>query len=243
MGCVRSSPTRGHRAGALLTHRTAVPAVVATPRPEPARRNERSPFPAPDRTAVTAELHGGTRPHVPREKLRTTILPARLPRHPAVHPLPGAADRVLGQPHERPDGAPALVPLLLPGTGPGPPRRDPVPHLARRQCGTSQRPRRARPRHGEDRTDQQASAPMEPTATAGQDVDLPGYDHRAIEQPQTVIYSNIIYRPAVYPAEDCDLGRAKRIPARFAGPQAQRRHAPITGCSARRAIERSCGPP
>ena len=145
MGCVRSSPTRGHRAGALLTHRTAVPAVVATPRPEPARRNERSPFPAPDRTAVTAELHGGTRPHVPREKLRTTILPARLPRHPAVHPLPGAADRVLGQPHERPDGAPALVPLLLPGTGPGPPRRDPVPHLARRQCGTSQRPRQARP--------------------------------------------------------------------------------------------------
>jgi hypothetical protein len=37
-------------------------------------------------------------------------------------------------------------------------------------------PRKGRagaPRHGEDRTDQHASAPMEPAATAGQDVDLP----------------------------------------------------------------------
>jgi hypothetical protein len=52
---------------------------VPAPRPEPARRNEHSPLPAPARTAVTAELHGGTRSRAPREKLRTTILPARLP--------------------------------------------------------------------------------------------------------------------------------------------------------------------
>jgi len=67
------------RAGALLTHRTAVLAAAATSRPEPPRRNEHSPMPAPARTAVTAQLHHGTRPHAPREKLRTTILPARLP--------------------------------------------------------------------------------------------------------------------------------------------------------------------
>ena len=51
------------RAGALLTHRAAVPAAAVTPRPEPACRNEHSPLPAPARTAVTAELHHGTRPH------------------------------------------------------------------------------------------------------------------------------------------------------------------------------------
>ena len=50
--------------------------------------------------------------------------------HPAVHPLPGEPGRVLGQPHGRQDGAPALVPVLLRGTGPGPLRHDPVRELA-----------------------------------------------------------------------------------------------------------------
>lgn len=67
------------RAGALLTYRAAVPAAAATPRPQPPRRDEHSPLPAPARTTVTAEPHGGARPRAPRERLRTTILPARLP--------------------------------------------------------------------------------------------------------------------------------------------------------------------
>ena len=67
------------RTGALLIHRAAVPAAAATPWPEPARRDEHSPLPAPARTAVAAGLHGRAQPYAPREKLRTTILPARLP--------------------------------------------------------------------------------------------------------------------------------------------------------------------
>jgi hypothetical protein len=35
--------------------------------------------------------------------------------HPALHPLPAQPGRVLGQPQRRPDGAPPLVPVLLPG--------------------------------------------------------------------------------------------------------------------------------
>jgi hypothetical protein len=56
----RSLASLTRHAGALLTHRAAVPAAAATLRPEPARRGEHSPLPA-------------------REKLRTIILPARLP--------------------------------------------------------------------------------------------------------------------------------------------------------------------
>jgi hypothetical protein len=67
------------RAGALLTHPAAVAAAAVTLPPQPPRRNEHSPLPAPARTTVTAEPHGGARPHPPRETLRTTILPARLP--------------------------------------------------------------------------------------------------------------------------------------------------------------------
>jgi hypothetical protein len=35
-------------------------------------------------------------------------------------PLPAQPGRVLGQPQHRPDGAPPLVPVLLPGPGPAP---------------------------------------------------------------------------------------------------------------------------
>jgi hypothetical protein len=59
-----------HAGALLLTHRAAVPVMVATPQPQPPRRNEHSPLPAPARTTVTAELPAGTRPHAPRERLR-----------------------------------------------------------------------------------------------------------------------------------------------------------------------------
>jgi len=67
------------RAGALLARGAAAPATAATPRPQPPRRNGHSPWSAPARTTLTAELRGGARPHAPRERLRTRILPARLP--------------------------------------------------------------------------------------------------------------------------------------------------------------------
>jgi hypothetical protein len=44
----------------------------------------------------------------------------------AVHPLPAKPGRILGQPHGRADGAPAMVPVLLPRTGPRPLRHDPL---------------------------------------------------------------------------------------------------------------------
>jgi len=75
----RSLASLTRRAAALLTDRAAVPATAATPQPQPPRCNEHSPSPAPARTTVTAEPRGGTRPHAPRERLRTTILPARRP--------------------------------------------------------------------------------------------------------------------------------------------------------------------
>jgi hypothetical protein len=65
-------------AGALLTHRTAVPAAAATQRPQPPRRDQHSALPAPARTAVAAEPPGA-RPRAPRERLRATSVPARLP--------------------------------------------------------------------------------------------------------------------------------------------------------------------
>ena len=54
--------------------------------------------------------------------------------HPAVHPLPGNPSRVLGQPPRRPDSKPAMVRVLLPGTGPGPLRCDPLRWLRMREC-------------------------------------------------------------------------------------------------------------
>jgi len=65
------------RAGALLTYRPTVPAAAATPQPGPPRRNKPSLLPVPAHTTVTAEPLGSTGPL--RRRLRTTILPARLP--------------------------------------------------------------------------------------------------------------------------------------------------------------------
>jgi hypothetical protein len=55
-----------------------------------------------------------------------TMAPAAAARPPAVHPLPARPGRVLGQPHQRTDGAPPMVPVLLPATGPALRSRDPV---------------------------------------------------------------------------------------------------------------------
>ena len=65
-------------AGAPLTHRGRA-RCGGRPRPPALRRNGHSPLPAPARTTVTAEPRGGARTHPPRERLRTRILPARLP--------------------------------------------------------------------------------------------------------------------------------------------------------------------
>src|SRR5690348_15786487 len=45
---------------------------------------------------------------------------------PIVHPLPTEPGRVLGQPYQRPDGAAAMVPVLLPVAEPKPLPGDPV---------------------------------------------------------------------------------------------------------------------
>ena len=75
----RPLATLTRRAGALLTYRAAVPAAAATPEgpTAPPHRALAGAFPA--RTTVTAEPAGGTRPHPSWERLRTIILPARLP--------------------------------------------------------------------------------------------------------------------------------------------------------------------
>ena len=52
---------------------------------------------------------------------------------PAMHPPPAKPGRILGQPPRRPDGAPAMVPVLLPRTGPRPLRRDPLRWLKTRE--------------------------------------------------------------------------------------------------------------
>jgi hypothetical protein len=172
MGCVRSSPTRGHRAGALLTHRAAVPAVPATPRPEPARRNERSPFPAPDRTAVTPELHGGTGRMCRGKSCAQQSCPPgcraiQLCIHCRERPTGFWVSRTNGWTVHRPWCRSCCQELDRD-------HRDVIRFPTWQDANTAPRKGRAgAPRHGEDRTDQHASAPMEPAATAGQDVDLP----------------------------------------------------------------------
>jgi hypothetical protein len=75
----RSLASLTRRAGTLLAHRASGPVAAATPRPGPPRRKERSPLSAPVRTTVISEPLGVARPQAPRERLRTRILPARLP--------------------------------------------------------------------------------------------------------------------------------------------------------------------
>jgi len=67
------------RAVVLLARHAALPAAAAIPPPEPSRWPARSTRPAPARTIVTCEPRVGARPQAPRERLRTWVLPARLP--------------------------------------------------------------------------------------------------------------------------------------------------------------------
>ena len=67
--------------------------------------------------------HGRTPPEEPVHDDRAA---AGTAHRPAVHPLPPEPSRVLGQPHQRPDSAAAMVPVLLPRAGPKPLPRDPV---------------------------------------------------------------------------------------------------------------------
>src|SRR6185312_13114205 len=66
--------------------------------------------------------------------------------HPAVHPLPAQPGRVLGQPRQRPDRTPPLVPVLLPEPGPRLLSRPAVRQLAlcqRKHAATARRPPRS----------------------------------------------------------------------------------------------------
>jgi len=64
-----------------------------------------------------------------------THAPAAAAQHPALHPLPAQPGRILGQPQRLPDGAPPMVPVLLPGPRPGQPShqavRSSIPSIAR----------------------------------------------------------------------------------------------------------------
>ena len=89
------------------------------------------------RSACRAELHelvtacGGGGPAA-GAGARTTGRagdPHEDPHRPDLHPLHGEPGRVLGQPPQQPGRAPAVVPVLLPGTGPGLLRRRPVRSL------------------------------------------------------------------------------------------------------------------
>ena len=63
-----------------LTRRAVVlPAAAAAPRPEPWRWTMHSTRPARARTIVTSGPRAGARSQAPRERLRTRVLPARLP--------------------------------------------------------------------------------------------------------------------------------------------------------------------
>ena len=72
------------------------------------------------RTPITsAGARAGSRPQPPRERLRTRVLPARLPH--TIQLCIHCRDRQAGfwvSCTGRPDSTPALVPVLLRGTGP-----------------------------------------------------------------------------------------------------------------------------
>jgi hypothetical protein len=96
-----SRPGRDGLAGRFIQHAAADASVAAgQDRPAPATTNSR--------------------------RRTMTMAPAAAAHHPAVHPLPARPGRVLGQPHQRTDGAPPMAPVLLPATGPALPSRDPV---------------------------------------------------------------------------------------------------------------------
>jgi hypothetical protein len=75
----RSLASLTRRAGMLLARRAAGPAAAAATRPGPPRWTTTLP-PAPARTITTSKPRVGARPQPPRERLRTPVPPARLPR-------------------------------------------------------------------------------------------------------------------------------------------------------------------
>jgi hypothetical protein len=88
--CCLASLTR--RAGMLLAGRAAGPAAAAT-RPGPPRGTT-TPLPAPAWTITTSKPRVGARPQPPRERLRTRVLPARLPH--TIQPCIPCQDRPAG---------------------------------------------------------------------------------------------------------------------------------------------------
>ena len=75
----RSLADLTRRAVVPLACRAALPAAATAPRPGPSRWTTRSARPARARTIVTSGPRAGVRSQAPRERLRTRVLPARLP--------------------------------------------------------------------------------------------------------------------------------------------------------------------
>jgi hypothetical protein len=172
MGCVRSSPTRGHRAGALLTHRAAVPAVPATRGPNrpvatsvhrfPPQTAQPSP---PSCTAAPGRTCRGK--SCAQQSCPPGCRAIQLCIHYRERPTGFWVSRTNGWTVHRPWGRSCCQELDRD-------HRDVIRFPTWQDPNTAPRKGRAgAPRHGEDRTDQHASAPMELAATAGQDVDLP----------------------------------------------------------------------
>ena len=74
---------------------------------------------------LVAERQARSRNHVLSVAHDNDAPPAAAHR-PAVHPLSAKPGQVLDQPHQRPDGAPPMVPVLLPGPRPGLPSHQAV---------------------------------------------------------------------------------------------------------------------
>ena len=115
----RSLASLTRLAGMPFACRAAEPALAAATRRGPSRPATHSPRPAPARTITTSKppRRRAARPAAGKAAHHSPARPAAA-HHPALRPLPGQTGRVLGQLHRRPDSAPTLVPVLLPGTGP-----------------------------------------------------------------------------------------------------------------------------
>ena len=132
----RSPASLTRRAGVLVARRAAVPAAAARHpgRTAPLDHAPAGACPEPRGRHLRAAPRRATAPAAGKAAHGSRARPAAA-HHPGVHPLPPEPGRVLGQPHRRQDGAQALVPVLLRGTGPGPLRHDPVRELARCHAG------------------------------------------------------------------------------------------------------------
>jgi hypothetical protein len=113
----RSLASLTRLAGLLLAYRAAEPAVAAATRTVPADHALAAACPVPHDHHLKAARRRAAEPAAGKAAHQSPARPAAA-HHPAPRPLPGQTGRVLGQPHLRPDSAPTLVPVLLPGTGP-----------------------------------------------------------------------------------------------------------------------------